>query len=326
MLKTTLKKILRILPFKKELLQYALHCPIYLKNSYTFRIFCFLYNNYKNEIGASNIVTNYGINQKLKVVLDLNNSNNCLFPHFIFGNPMLYYGERGALYLSQVLMNICDTFIDIGANYGYFTFFLHYEYQNKKIIFFEPNHQLFKLITTTIKNNKILNVKGYEKAVGDITGKANFWINLDDNSKSSLTNLDSAESALKEIVIDSTRFDDFVKSESGNFNYLVKVDIENGEFLFMRGAKESLKKLNYLIIEILGPAFKEEYVQIIIRDFGFHAYYINDFTLEHFAPGQFKGARCQYNWLFCRQSPDALRNLLKQFSNKFKIHSGSEKG
>jgi methyltransferase FkbM-like protein len=91
----------------------------------------------------------------------------------------------------------------------------------------------------------------------------------------------------------------------------VKVDVEGAEAAFLRGASGALNRIAYLIIEVLGPAHQHHFVRNVIARTGFQAYYINDYRLEPSDDGGFTYQAPEYNWLFCRERPDALQAKLK---------------
>jgi hypothetical protein len=92
-------------------------------------------------------------------------------------------------------------------------------------------------------------------------------------------------------------------------NVCIKVDVENAESDFFAGATDALDRINYLIMEVLGPAHAAGFIQQVMRT-PFHAYYINDYTLEFSSDGSFEYCPPEYNWLFCREDPASLAKLL----------------
>jgi methyltransferase FkbM-like protein len=92
----------------------------------------------------------------------------------------------------------------------------------------------------------------------------------------------------------------------------VKVDVEGAEYAFLEGAGDSLDGVDYLIMEVLGDACARGFVSAMMRRGRFHAYYINDYSLEHSLDGSFTYRAPEYNWLFCRETPDELRQKIGQ--------------
>jgi FkbM family methyltransferase len=213
-------------------------------------------------------------------------------------------------------MQYADAFVDIGANIGYFTFFIRANTDVKKpIYFFEPDPDLFNLIDTNVLSNALQNVHGFKTAIGSIVGKLTFYQNISDYLSGSITQDFSAKHDLNQIIVDSTTFSEFA-SKIELKNACVKVDVEGAEFDFIKGAMDSLDSISYLIMEVLGSAVENKLIERII-DLGYFAYYINDYRLEYSVDGSFNYQSSQYNWLFCHDSPDRLREKL--IDSKFQV-------
>lgn len=154
-----------------------------------------------------------------------------------------------------------------------------------------------------------VNVFGYNEAMGKIIGQARFYRNLSDCSSGSLSTMFSNQHEVIEETVSITTFKDFCKRVSLK-NACVKVDIEGAEQDFIIGAGDAVTNIAYLIIEVLGPAVGEGFIRKMITDLGFHAYYINDMSLEYSTDGNFTYIPGQFNWLFCRKSPDQMKSLV----------------
>ena len=145
--------------------------------------------------------------------------------------------------------------------------------------------------------------------MADKSGKAIFFQNETDDSSGTLVQDDWLQHTLKPIEVDKISFGEFV-SKYHLSNVCAKVDVEGAEESFFVGARSSLDRLNYLIIEILGPAVQRGLPSKVISGCNFEAYYINDYNLEYSPSGSFAYVAPFYNWLFCRESPTTLRTKL----------------
>jgi FkbM family methyltransferase len=192
---------------------------------------------------------------------------------------------------------------------------------SKPIYFFEADPDLFLGLKTNISRNGVQNVQGFSVAMAEKVGKAIFFQNKTDDSSGTLIKADWSKHLLRPIEVDKTSFTAFAK-ECQLKNVCAKVDVEGAEELFFDGARSSLDKLKFLIIEILGPAVSRKFPARLIREGNFHAYYINDYRLEHSPSGDFTYVPPFYNWLFCRESPASLRDTL--IGTKFQIIASSE--
>ena len=303
-MRQAIKRFLSVLPFKRRLLQAA----------------AFLHPRLKSELGLHTIniiraahaqdkadvfTTNLGLSHNYRILLPSSASSV-----YLFGRAEHYYGERGALFLAQFLAPDCNAFVDIGAHSGYYLFFLRNGLTNNlPIYYFEPNKELYDLIERNLRANGLRGIKGYQAAVGAFSGRSKFFVNLSDSFSSSLTPMVSERRRLKEIPVDIYSFDSIVE-EHGLENLLVKVDVENAEFEFLRGATVHAGEISYLIMEVLGDAFAKEFIASITSKFEMQAYYINDYRLEHSPDGKCSWAPGEYNWLFCRLDPDELASRL----------------
>jgi len=252
----------------------------------------------------SEITTNLGIaGEGYRIVLPRTASDIALF-----GTPMQYFGERGPLALARALCDRSDAFLDVGAHIGYFVFFVRGRGASLPIFYFEPNRTLFDCIEKNVRRNELGEVRGFCTAVGATSGRSKFYLDLTDPLSSSLTTFFAPQHQVSEIDVDVITIRDFLETRSYQ-RLCVKVDVEAAEFQFLEGCEGVLDRLAYLIIELLGPAIQAGFVPAAISK-GFHAYYINDFELVHSTEGSFQYVAPQYNWLFCREEPGTLKQLL----------------
>ena len=302
--------LLKLIPFKKEIIQYGASLKIKSRSSLESRF----YDKISTLLPVSQnhdvlFTTNLGITDGYKIVLPLRKAPG----YYFFDTPDNYSGERAVLYLSKYLAKNCDAVADIGANWGFYTYFMAYHAQ-KPIYFFEPNTELYDNIMQNIVSNNLQHrVVGSAQAVAAKSGELTFYINLSDNFSSSLTNyFETQGHSIKKVTLDAINFDDFTAKHSHK-NWLAKVDIEDAEFQFLEGAEQAMKNgiLKYLIIELLENARKNKFIDKMIEK-GWNAYYLNDYRIEHVNKEDGRYTSPEYNWLFCKENPNELRNILHQ--------------
>lgn len=252
------------------------------------------------------ITTNLGLKNDFRI-----DYPDARHPQLIFGRPIDYLGERGALLLTQSLVGRAGAFLDIGSHYGYFTYVAANATRQTPIYYFEPNPELFSLIASTVTKNGLNHVTGVQKAVGKENTRTQFYINLCDPALSSLHSEVYELTENKKIDVDVITLQSFL-SENPELNHiLVKVDVENAEFDFVEGAKNVFNRIDFLILEILADAVKKDLIGKLIHDGKYQAYYINDFKITSAPEGRFTFSPGQVNWLFCRKSPDELKEVLR---------------
>lgn len=302
LLRTVARGVSRWTPFKRQLIDLGARLPPQLKCRAGIRLFDLLS---RYDATGGDVVTNLGISRRYRVTLKKGERS-----HLLFGGPADYPGERGPLRLASVLARDCDAFVDVGAHLGYYVFYLRHHLPELPIFFFEPNRELHDRIARNVAANGLERVTGFKSALGRSDGQAVFYLNLSDDTSSSLTDHFATMHTVRQDLVEVMTFDRFAEERQLN-NLCVKVDVENAEFDFTAGAEHTLHRVRYLIIEVLGPASDRGFVRTMIDRFGFTAYYINDFRVEHSPDGSFSYRAPEYNWLFCRETPAALEERLR---------------
>jgi len=288
----------------KSFFQAAALVPPRMKSSFYLRVVNYLLRT--TGVKLNTVRTNLGMGNNIEVA----------FPGsvpglFLFGNPHHYQGEVGALTLCRGLSAHADTFLDIGANHGYFTFFVKSLPANRDlpVHLYEPTPALFEEIQGNVKRSKLANVHCHREAVSDEMGKASFYLSSEGDLGSSLIEFEGTRT-LDTVQVDVLTFDQLA-TQYGVQRAVVKVDVENAEFKFLRGAAKEHQRIAYLVMEVLGPSADAGFVVACKAQLGMEAYYINKFQLERSIAGEFGYVHGEYNWLFCRLTPDQLRPLVE---------------
>ena len=171
-----------------------------------------------------------------------------------------YDENEMSLILSE--LNINETFIDVGANIGFYTVAIANKIKESngkgKVISFEPHPENFKRLKKNIELNNLssyvdlhniglsdkdqtLNLVLREDfSVGSETGNASIEINSD------------YDHGFQKIKIKTKIFDDFIKSNYNNNKIsFIKIDIEGHEDNFLKGAQEVIKSYSpKIVIEV----------------------------------------------------------------------------
>jgi FkbM family methyltransferase len=279
--------------------------PVWCKGGITEKVFrriLFLYNKRYHEDQL--VYSNLGIDNKLVVKASVSQAPT----HFFFGKPSSYSGEYYTLRLAEKLSTHCAAFVDIGANWGYYSYYMAVHYK-KPIFWFEPNPVLYRHVADNLRANQFNQVTGSDVAISDTAGQLTFYIDQTSDLQSSLIN-PGAGANIKEHVVQAIRFEDWANSINIPGKLLVKVDVENAEWNFIKGAEGAFDKIEYLIMEVLGPARESGFINYMIRDLKVHAYYIDENKIEHVQEEDMRYTKGEYNWLFTSHGPNALQQQL----------------
>lgn len=255
---------------------------------------------------ASVKVTNLGLSGRMRFSFE-----GEVPPHYLFGTPKMDFPEFGALEVCRVLSGgACDAFLDFGAHRGYFSFYVKKARPELSVYYFEPIPFLFDEIEKNVATNRFSQVTGVRAAVGARVGKTKFHILKNSLVCSSLSTKGMSEGAYETIDTDLLTFDEIARRYQFK-NACVKVDVENAEFDFIDGATQEGSRIAFFIIEVLEDGKKRKFPMHVMKQLGMRAYYIEGMTLKHCPDGETDYSPWQLNWLFCRQTPSELRELIK---------------
>lgn len=159
--------------------------------------------------------------------------------------------------LADILTDV-DTFIDIGASLGQYTYFANQILQNARIVAVEADpiryERLQELVGEWMRtsSNEILAVYA---AITDRSGMATFYTSDSNLSGSVVNPADSSrfdKVPMRPIHVPSLTLDELVNRHAPEVaRGMVKVDIEGGEHRLLLGGKEALSSGNFkLLIEI----------------------------------------------------------------------------
>lgn len=135
-----------------------------------------------------------------------------------------------------------DTFIDVGANNGYFTVLASKKVGKEGTVYaFEPASTTYKRLTRNLELNNCDNVKAHNLAVSNRRGKTSFYEFPDRDGENSLVPL----SGTKEITVDVVTLDEMCQNVRPK---IVKIDVEGYEREVLEGARHVIFDNNASII------------------------------------------------------------------------------
>ena len=156
-----------------------------------------------------------------------------------------------------------DTFIDIGANIGYYTLLL--AHKNIRTYSFEPNLENYNILIKNLKINNFNNSKTYNLGLSDSFDELDFFYRKEKSGHGSFNKHIVKNQNLnlcKKIKID--KLDNFnIKGD----NIMVKIDIEGYELKALNGMLNLLesKKIKLLCIEISNKFYGDSIEKSIIN-------------------------------------------------------------
>jgi FkbM family methyltransferase len=166
-----------------------------------------------------------------------------------------------------------DIFYDIGANYGFYTLLAQEFITKGEIHAFEPNPKIFKLLRENSRLDIYKNTFLNEIALSDKIGEAEFF---EISRQSGGSSLIKHQHVLKYKIIKvrTTTLDDYISNHKPPT--IMKIDVEGGEYLVLKGGLELLKKYSPMIImEFLPDYLHREAVNILFNS-GYRAFKIDN--------------------------------------------------
>jgi FkbM family methyltransferase len=183
---------------------------------------------------------------------------------------LVLFVEREVELKPHLAMYAGETFVDVGANVGFYPIRLAKDYEDKKlkIIAIEPHSGNYEALCTNIACNDLKNIKTINKAVSDHAGIIQMYehpgsdrhvytgqFSLDARS-------DSDEASESEVECDT--LDNILSEHRCD---VIKIDIEGEEVKALKGAEKTMKKARKVIVEIHGQNGPE--VKKILEKHGF---------------------------------------------------------
>jgi FkbM family methyltransferase len=157
-------------------------------------------------------------------------------------------------------LNEGSTFIDVGANCGYFSIVAASLVGNRgRVISFEPNPSVASLINDSKNRNRLNNVQVETVALSDKSGKSLMQIQKSSGISylGDFSRRKPEDKILKEIEVPLLTLDEFMRRENLNYLDLLKIDCEGAEMDILNGSVYTLSSFKPdLIIEIVPHQLK----------------------------------------------------------------------
>lgn len=172
-----------------------------------------------------------------------------------------------------------QTFVNIGANIGYFTLILsHIVGQKGRGYAFEPDPTNFSYLKKNIEFNCYENIVLEKRAVGDIPGMVYLYLNDKGNQGDHRTW--KGEEAREKTLVRAVRLDDYFKGIDLKIDF-IKMDIQGAEAMALKGMKNILAETEALKIlmefwpwGLIGCGSDPTEMVVDLLGYGFHAFSI----------------------------------------------------
>lgn len=186
---------------------------------------------------------------------------------------------RGASYyeplstcLARELVRGEATFMDIGANIGFYSLLLSAWHPGLPVIAFEPNPKAYRLLEQNLRLNQFEQAVCEPMAISDKEGQAVLHLCASDMSASLEEDF---EQTCGSFTISTTTVDSYLARHPVRGNLLIKVDVEGHEAALFKGAKETLRtRRPDILCEITGNP--GEAVSTLLKDAGYSFYQVTE--------------------------------------------------
>lgn len=135
-----------------------------------------------------------------------------------------------------------DTFIDVGANHGAFALVAsRLVGPSGRVIAFEPQPQLADAVERSLAATAPCPFEVHAVALGDQTGTVDLLIPHSYSGTAGVFEAHSGTHPHRRVTVPLRKFDDAVDREQLPGCVFIKLDIEGSEYVFLRGAEETIR-------------------------------------------------------------------------------------
>jgi len=172
------------------------------------------------------------------------------------------------------------TFVDVGANYGFYSILAGLWNNKLRVVAFEPVPQIYEALVRNMALNQLVDqVSPHPIALSNRTGTATFYLPETGRKdcESTGTLVPDGWQARKHsptIEVETTLFDDFEKTNSMRVD-LVKIDVEDAEADVLTGMEQTITRDRpFIVCEILERQHGNEKTRAVLEALGYTPYWI----------------------------------------------------
>ena len=174
-----------------------------------------------------------------------------------------------------------DIFIDLGGNIGQFTLVAARLVGDKGHVYsFEPWPENFRALIKNIQLNQFGNVTAEKMAVADQDGSVSLHLDHAEKNKGMVThyamNYHSTE------FVPTISLDKYFSNKDLSSLKMMKIDIEGGEFLALKGMKAILEKYKPLLLMEINPQilqhtqFTQAEIEAFLSGLGYKKFFLDE--------------------------------------------------
>jgi FkbM family methyltransferase len=190
----------------------------------------------------------------------------------LFWRGTEYYEPITTLVL-QELVGAGDTFIDVGANIGFYSLVLSVSRPGLQVVAFEPNPKAHELLKANAAANDLRQICCAPLAISDTTGTARLHLSASDMSASLRRDFDFHPADT--VAVRTTTLDDYLRHAETRGRLVIKVDVEGHEAAFFRGARRTLASRQPDIVAEVAVGYGDDTLALL-RGAGYRFFPITD--------------------------------------------------
>ncbi len=178
--------------------------------------------------------------------------------------------------VSALSKNLELTFIDIGANTGFYSLVASAS-GARKVIAYEPIPNIFKILQSNISMSQ-LKIESYQEAIADYPGHMTMYMPESDGNyieTSASLNPDFRDQHSEKLEIKVRSLDELSTqflndNASVDVNFLLKIDVESYELPVVSGGKKFFKDIQPIVMLELLPGNRDsDAIYELIRGYGY---------------------------------------------------------
>jgi FkbM family methyltransferase len=211
---------------------------------------------------------------RMKFVIDVNDT--------VGVGGSLLEGEFEPVQTALISRNLKPgmTFIDIGANIGYYTVIASKRVgKSGRVYCFEPDPQNYRMLVKNISENKLSNVCPQSTALSDSTGTATLHTDSKNFGAHSL-NKSNIWDEKSEVTVSTMKLDDFVGADKID---MIKLDVQGAESKVIAGSIRTLMTQRPILVLELWPygiqKMGDDPVKLVrdLEEIGYHIQVTEDY-------------------------------------------------